>query len=131
MLRRFRGPALFRGLRPSSRQGVPFWPSGLTLRSSGRLRRRLPWPLEKFMDIKTAEDIGALQARCMILESRVAALAAFASALLKEHPQRDQIQTRWANHLGPALQEIGPGLGKDEVNMASTLPGWVQHQIDK
>ena len=34
-LRRFRGPAVFRGLRPSSRQGVPFWPSGLTLRSSG------------------------------------------------------------------------------------------------
>ena len=34
-LRRFRGPALFRGLRPSSSQGVPFWPSGLTLRSSG------------------------------------------------------------------------------------------------
>ena len=44
-LRRFRGPAVFRGPRPSSRQGVPFWPSGLTLRSSGRLRRRLPWPL--------------------------------------------------------------------------------------
>ena len=42
-LRRFRGPAVFRGLRPSLRQGVPFWPSGLTLRSSGRLRRRLPW----------------------------------------------------------------------------------------
>ena len=35
MLRRFRGPALFGGPRPSSRQGVPFWPSGLTLRSSG------------------------------------------------------------------------------------------------
>ena len=34
-LRRFRGPAVFPGLRPSSRQGVPFWPSGLTLRSSG------------------------------------------------------------------------------------------------
>ena len=34
-LRRFRGPALFLGLRPSSSQGVPFWPSGLTLRSSG------------------------------------------------------------------------------------------------
>ena len=33
-LRRFRDPALFRGLRPSSRLGVPFWPSGLTLRSS-------------------------------------------------------------------------------------------------
>ena len=34
-LRRFRGPALLRGLCPSSSQGAPFWPSGLTLRSSG------------------------------------------------------------------------------------------------
>ena len=34
-LRRFRGPALFLGLRPCLRQGAPFWPSGLTLRSSG------------------------------------------------------------------------------------------------
>ncbi len=34
-LRRFRGPAVFRGLRTSSRLGAPFWPSGLTLRSSG------------------------------------------------------------------------------------------------
>jgi len=33
-LRRFRGAALFRGPRPSPSQGVPFWPSGLTLRSS-------------------------------------------------------------------------------------------------
>ena len=36
-------PSGFRGPRPSSSQGAPFWPSGLTLRSSGRLRRRLPW----------------------------------------------------------------------------------------
>ena len=35
VLRRFRGPALFRGLRTSSRLGAPFWPSGLTLRSIG------------------------------------------------------------------------------------------------
>ena len=34
-LRRFRGAALFHGPRPSSSQGAPFWPSGLTLRSSG------------------------------------------------------------------------------------------------
>ncbi len=34
-LRRFRGPALFPGLRPSSSPGAPCWPSGLTLRSSG------------------------------------------------------------------------------------------------
>ena len=34
-LRRFRGPAVFRGLRPCPSLGAPFWPSGLTLRSSG------------------------------------------------------------------------------------------------
>ena len=34
-LRRFRGPALFRGLRPCPSLGASFWPSGLTLRSSG------------------------------------------------------------------------------------------------
>ena len=34
-LRRFRGPAVFLGPRTSSRPGAPFWPSGLTLRSSG------------------------------------------------------------------------------------------------
>ena len=34
-LRRCRGPAVFRGLGPFSRQGASFRPSGLTLRSSG------------------------------------------------------------------------------------------------
>ncbi len=34
-LRRFRGPALFGGLRPCPSPGASFWPSGLTLRSSG------------------------------------------------------------------------------------------------
>ena len=76
-------------------------------------------------------DIGALQARCMILESRMTALTAFVAALLKNHPQRDQLQTRWADYLGPAMQELGPGLGNDEINMASSVPGWVHHQIDK
>ena len=33
-LRRFGGPALLRGLRPSPSPGAPSWPSGLTLRSS-------------------------------------------------------------------------------------------------
>ena len=33
-LRRSRGPALFRGLRPCPSPGAPFWPSGLTRRSS-------------------------------------------------------------------------------------------------
>ena len=34
-LRRFRGAAYFRGSRASSSPGTPFWPSGLTLQSSG------------------------------------------------------------------------------------------------
>ncbi len=34
-LRRFPGPALFRGPRPCPSPGASFWPSGLTLRSSG------------------------------------------------------------------------------------------------
>ena len=34
-LRRFRGAALFPGPHPSLSLGAPFWPSGLTLRSSG------------------------------------------------------------------------------------------------
>ena len=33
-LRRFRGPALFGGLRPCPSPGASFWPSGLTRRSS-------------------------------------------------------------------------------------------------
>ena len=52
-LRRFRGAALFRGPRPSSSQGVPFWPSGLTRRSSrpaygGRLTLGVS-PITRFM----------------------------------------------------------------------------------
>ena len=34
-LRRFRRPALFCGLRPCPSPAAPFWPAGLTLRSSG------------------------------------------------------------------------------------------------
>ena len=34
-LRRFRGATYFRGSRASSSPGAPFWPSGLTLQSSG------------------------------------------------------------------------------------------------
>lgn len=76
-------------------------------------------------------EIGALRARCMILESRLTALTAFVAALLKDHPQRDQLQTRWADYLGPAMEECGPGLGSDEIRAASLLAGWVHEQIDK
>ena len=76
-------------------------------------------------------EIGELKARCIILESRVASLTAFAAALLKDHLARDQIQTRWADYLGPAIEQIGPGLGKDEISFASSVPGWVHHQLDQ
>ena len=57
VLRRFRGPALFRGLRTSSRLGAPFWPSGLTRRSSrpaygGRLTLAVS-PITRFMRAAT------------------------------------------------------------------------------
>ena len=50
-LRRFRGPALFHGPRPSSGLGAPFWPSGLTIRRSrpptaaAELRALVPSPV--------------------------------------------------------------------------------------
>ena len=49
-LRRFRGSVLFHGPRPSSSQGAPFWPSGLTVRRSrpptaaAELRALVPSP---------------------------------------------------------------------------------------
>jgi hypothetical protein len=52
-------------------------------------------------DQKAHAEIGELKARCMILESRMSALAAFACALLQSHPSRDIIQTQWANTLAP------------------------------
>ena len=56
----FRGPALFGGPRPSSRQGVPFWPSGLTLRSSRpAYGGRLIWavsPITRFMRAATCSS---------------------------------------------------------------------------
>ena len=61
-LRRFCGAAAFRGPRPSSSQVAPFWPLGLTLRSSGRLRRRLPWAVSalifSFMQAATYSSVS-------------------------------------------------------------------------
>ncbi len=56
-LRRFCGPALFRGQRPCPSLGAPFWPSGLTRRSSrpaycGRLTLAVS-PITRFMRAAT------------------------------------------------------------------------------
>ena len=60
VLHRFRGPALFRGLRTSSRLDAPFWPSGLTRRSSrpaygGRLTLAVS-PITRFMRAATCSS---------------------------------------------------------------------------
>ena len=51
----------------------------------------------------TNQRLNDLEKRCMVLESQVASIAAFACAMLDGHPQKDVIQTRWGNHLGPAM----------------------------
>lgn len=80
------------------------------------------------LDLAMHRSIGELKARCMILESRVAALTAFACALLESNPRRDELQTRWANHLGPAVDQFA-GLGKEQTNFAASVPAWVEHHL--
>ena len=75
------------------------------------------------------KSIGELKARCMFLESRVAALTAFACAILEPNAKRDELQTRWANHLGPAVQQFSE-LGEEQIAAASALPGWVQYRLE-
>lgn len=83
------------------------------------------------VDPKSHAEIGELKAKCLILESRVAALSAFACAVLQSNPQRDIIQTQWAKHLGPALDKIGPGLGDNPTKFAASVPAWVQYQLEQ
>ena len=83
------------------------------------------------MDDDTNHAIRTLTSHCTVLDARVAALTALAAALLKDHPQRDLIQTRWSEYLGPALHEAGPGLGQSEIEVAADVPAWVSLQVDK
>ncbi|MGE4240338.1 hypothetical protein [Ramlibacter sp.] len=83
------------------------------------------------MDKETADAIGALTARCEALDARVAAMAAFAAAVLKDHPHRDLLQTRWGDYLGPALLDLGPGLEPQDLDRGASVPGWVASQINK
>lgn len=73
-------------------------------------------------------EIGELKARCMMLESRVSALAAFACALLDSNPRKDELQTRWSKHLGPALHQFS-GLGEDQKNSGIAIPAWVEFHL--
>lgn len=77
-----------------------------------------------------SREIGELKARCMLLESKMAALAAFACAILEAHPQQDQLQTRWANHLGPAMDHFLGTLDEPEKTAVTLIPGWVHGHLD-
>ncbi len=79
-------------------------------------------------DVQAHAEIGALAARCDILAARVAALTAFACALMETHPKRDELSTRWANNLGPALESLAT-LNDDGIQFGATIPAWVDHPL--
>lgn len=80
------------------------------------------------LDEEAFRSIGELKARCAALEARVASLAAFAAAMLEAHPRRDELQTRWANHLGPAIGQFSE-LREPEETFGSAIPGWVSWRL--
>ncbi|WP_395026272.1 hypothetical protein [Comamonas odontotermitis] len=68
--------------------------------------------------------IGVLQADQKILQARVAALTAFAGAILESNPRRDELLTRWGHLLGPALHQFAD-LEKLSSDAGSFIPFWV------
>ena len=94
-LRRFGGPALFRGPRPAPRLGAPSWPSGLTLRSSrpaygGRLTLavRRSYILFGLFKKKTAPDARGAKANEVL--SRSADMLKMQLMLCSAEPQKYQ-----------------------------------------
>lgn len=80
------------------------------------------------LDLDAYRTIGELRARCDMLEARVAALAAFACAVLEANPRCDELQTRWGKHLGPALNEFA-GLEKVQTDAGAAVPAWVMYHL--
>ena len=74
-------------------------------------------------DIEAHRKIGELRARCDILQARVAALTAFACAMLESNPRRDELLTRWGNLLGPALEQFA-NLDEVSIEHGSMIPTW-------
>ena len=76
------------------------------------------------MTDSSSQQLGELQARCHLLEARVAALTAFACAMLESNPRRDELLTRWSNLLGPALEQFS-SLDEISITHGSFIPTWV------
>lgn len=74
--------------------------------------------------------IGELQAKCDILEAQVAALSAFACATLDSNPRRDELQTRWAIHLAPAIKNFSQ-YNDQRILWASMVPGWIDQRLSE
>lgn len=74
--------------------------------------------------------IGSLEARCTLLESRLAALASVACALLQTQPSRDIAMTRTGEHLGPMLSVLST-LNDIEIKVASELVVWIEKELER
>lgn len=74
--------------------------------------------------------IGELQAKCDILQAQVAALTAFACATLDSNPRRDELQTRWAIHLAPAIKNFSQ-YNDQRIQWAATVPGWIDQRLSE
>lgn len=77
------------------------------------------------MTTPTPLTLGELQAKVQLQEARIASLIAFASAVVESHPHKDVLLTRWANEIGPSLEQFGT-LDNFPIEMASFIPLWVE-----
>lgn len=82
------------------------------------------------MNAKEMEEaIKALTARNRMLEMRVAALVAFASAVVQESANKDVLFTRWGKELKPAVEAFAE-LDDQWNDYAARVPFWVQVHKD-
>ncbi len=79
-------------------------------------------------DLDAHREIGELKARCDILSARLAALTAFTCAILESNPRKDELQTRWAKHLGPAIEHFSK-LDDVGVKFSASVPAWVATRL--
>lgn len=133
-LRRFRGAALFRGPRPSSSQGVPFWPSGLTRRSSrpaygGRLT----------LVVRLLGGANLAAQRLAFTEQKMSTHRVYKSHEFMQPAEKEPIRSvvvesshsvivAW--HVEPG-QTIAPHIHPDGQDTWTILSGEGQYQIDE
>ena len=134
VLRRFRGSALFRGLRTSSRLGAPFWPSGLTLRSSGPA---FCGPL--ILSVRLLGGANLAAQRLAFTEQKMSTHRVYKSHEFMQPAEKEPIRSvvvesshsvivAW--HVEPG-QTIAPHIHPDGQDTWTILSGEGQYQIDE